>query len=90
LSDLEQDGLRAPVKLKQEIDSWSLFVESLRLEDREVFKSMIQKSWAYSDSVEICRDEYTTEAFLISLLISQQKTIDWLKNQLEMSKISQH
>jgi bacterioferritin (cytochrome b1) len=63
-------------------------VESLRLEDRELFKSMVQKIWAYSDSIEICRDEHTTEAFLISILISQQKTINWLANQIELLRTS--
>jgi hypothetical protein len=83
-SDLEG----RPAKLKEEIDSWSLFVESLRLEDRELFKSMVQKIWAYSDSVEICKNEHTTEALLLSILISQQKTINWLTNQIEMYKKS--
>jgi bacterioferritin (cytochrome b1) len=85
LSDLEESALKneAP-KLKEEIDSWSLFVESLRLEDRETFKRMVEKIWTFSDSVEICKDEYTTEAFLLSILISQQKTIDWLENQIKL------
>jgi hypothetical protein len=75
-----------PPKLKEEIDSWSRFVESLRLEDRELFKNMVQKIWTYSDAVEICKDEYTTEALLLSILISQQKTINWLTNQIEQYK----
>jgi hypothetical protein len=88
--DSEEEGAlkSKPVKLKEEIDSWALFIESLRLEDRELFKSMVQKIWAYSDSVEICKDEYTTEALLLSILISQQKTINWLTNQIEMYKKS--
>ena len=81
------DALKSkPMKLKEEIDSWALFVEALRLEDRELFKSMVQKTWNYSDAVEICKDEYTTEALLLSILISQQKTINWLTSQLELSK----
>lgn len=85
MSDLEESALKneAP-KLKEEIDSWSLFVESLRLEDRETFKRMVEKIWTFSDSVEICKDEYTTEAFLLSILVSQQKTIDWLENQIKL------
>jgi hypothetical protein len=88
LSDLKEEStLKSKhVKLKEEIDSWSLFVESLRLEDRELFKNMMQKTWAYSNAVEICKDEYATEALLLSILISQQKTINWLTNQIELYK----
>ncbi|MHB1907567.1 MAG: hypothetical protein ACYCQJ_01700 [Nitrososphaerales archaeon] len=75
-------------KLKEEIDSWAPFVESLRLEDRQVFRKMIENTWNYSDSIEICKDEYTTEAFLISILISQQKTINFLSKEMEILRES--
>ena len=69
-------------KLKDEIESWAPFLESLKPEDKELFKEMIQRSWDYVDSVEICSEEHITESFLISLLVSQQKKINFLANQV--------
>lgn len=77
-----EELFKVSAKLKEEIDSWTPFLESLRPEDRDLFKEMIQRSWDYVDSVEICSEEYITEAFLISLLVSQQKTINSLSNQI--------
>jgi hypothetical protein len=77
---------KGPSKLRQEIGLWSTFAESLRLEDRQVFKEMMQKTWAYSDSVEICKDEYETEALLVSILLSHQKMINWISGQLDLLK----
>lgn len=75
-----------PSKLRQEIESWVTFVESLTLEDRQLFKDMVQEAWNYLDSVEFCKDEYTTEAFFLGLLISDQKTINSLSNQIAIMK----
>jgi hypothetical protein len=75
-------------KLSQEIDSWGPFVESLALEDRELFKDMVQETWNYLDSVEFCKDEYTTEAFILSLLIGNQKAINSLSNKIGIMKKS--
>jgi hypothetical protein len=75
----------ATAKLRDEIESWTPFLESLRPEDKELFKEMIQRSWDYADSVEVCGEEYITEAFLVSLLVSQQKKINFLANQVEIN-----
>ncbi len=75
----------ATAKLKDEIESWTPFLESLRPEDKELFKEMIQRSWDYADSVEVCGEEYVTEAFLISLLVSQQKKVNFLANQVAIN-----
>ena len=75
-------------KLKEEIDSWAPFIESLRLEDRQVFREMLENTWNYSDSIAICEDEYTTEGFLISILISQQKMINFLSKEIDVLRES--
>ncbi len=67
-----------PPKLVDEVDSWKLFAKALRLEDRKLFQEMIEKIWSYTDAVENSGEEKVTEAFLLSLLISQQKIIDKL------------
>jgi ribosome biogenesis protein Nip4 len=84
-SETEEVLFNVNTKLKDEIDSWTPFLESLKFEDRELFKEMIQKSWDYADSVEVCSEEHITEAFLISLLVSQQKKINFLENQVEIN-----
>ncbi len=76
-------GRKTESKFKQEVDSWRSFVQSLRYEDRELFKQMMTKIYAYADAIEASGRGYTTEAVLISLLLSQHKTIIWLSKQLE-------
>ncbi|HXQ92172.1 MAG TPA: hypothetical protein VN739_04140 [Nitrososphaerales archaeon] len=66
-------------KLADEIESWRSFAEALRSEDRQLLRRMLEKIWTCSDAVENCKEGYETEAFLLSLLISQQKTIDLLE-----------
>lgn len=68
-------------KLREEIDTWSTFANSLRQRDRGVFKDMIAKVWEYEEAIENSERESTTEALLMSLILSQQKTIRWLSNQ---------
>jgi hypothetical protein len=75
-----------PSESKQEIDSWIPFAESLTLEDRQLFKDMVQEAWNYLDSFEFSKGEYTTEAFLLSLLIGNQKIINSLSNQICIMK----
>ena len=65
-------------KLAEEVSSWKSFEKALRLQDRELFHAMVEKSWSFSEAVENSREGYVTEAFLLSLLISQQKLIDQL------------
>jgi hypothetical protein len=65
-------------KLVEEVNSWKSFEKALRLQDRNLFHEMVEKSWSFSEAVENSREGYVTEAFLLSLLISQQKLIDQL------------
>ena len=65
-------------KLAEEVGSWKSFEKALRLPDRELFHAMVEKSWSFSEAVENSKEGYVTEAFLLTLLISQQKIIDQL------------
>ena len=76
-SETPVEGKKA--KLVDEAESWRSFAEALRSEDRQLLRQMLEKIWAYKDAVENCKEGYETEAFLLSLLISQQKTIDLLE-----------
>lgn len=68
-------------RLKQEIDSWRPYAEALRQDDREVFREMMNEiSSGYMEAFEMAERGYDTEALMMSILLKQQKTINWLAN----------
>lgn len=68
-------------RLKCEVDSWRSYAEALRQEDREVFRDMMNVvASSYSEAVGLADRGYDTEAVMMSILLSQQKTINWLSN----------
>ncbi len=74
-------------KLKEELDSWRAFTHSLREEDRNTYKEMIAKILSrYSEAIENSARGYTTESLLVSLILVQQKRIDWLSKQVSLLK----
>jgi hypothetical protein len=68
-------------RLKQEIDSWRPYAEALRQDDREVFRDMMNEiSAGYREAIDMAERGYDTEALMMSILLKQQKTINWLAN----------
>jgi hypothetical protein len=68
-------------RLKQEIDSWRPYAEALRQDDREVFRDMMNEiSSDYMEAIDMAERGYDTEALMMSILLKQQKTINWLAN----------
>jgi hypothetical protein len=68
-------------RLRQEIDSWRPYAEALRQDDREVFRDMMNEiSSGYREAVDMAERGYDTEALMMSILLKQQKTINWLAN----------
>ena len=76
----------AEEKLPAEIGSWRSFAKALRLEDRQLLNRMFEKIWSFDGVVENSKKGYETEAFLLSLLIMQQKTIDRLEEMVAKKK----
>ncbi|MGI0080386.1 MAG: hypothetical protein ACRECH_12270 [Nitrososphaerales archaeon] len=77
----EQSPLAVSRRLKQEVDSWRPYAEALRQEDRDVFREMMNDvARAYGEAVDLAERGYDTEAVMMSILLSQQKTINWLSN----------
>lgn len=72
--------------LQFEIESWRPFAKALRLEDRQLLNRMMEKIWPLESAVESAKEGYETEAFLLALLILQQKTIDRLEEMLTEKK----
>lgn len=64
--------------LAKEIESWKSFAESLRTEDREMFNKMIRQCYKHIKSINLKGEPYTTEALLMSLILTQHKMIDFL------------
>ena len=75
-------------RLKLELDSWKNYSDELYNEDRDEFRQMVEKLWpSYARAIEKSGRGYTTEALLISILLSQQRTIDWLSRSVEKLKL---
>ena len=76
-------------RLKEEIDSWRPYAEALRKEDREVFREMMNTVAAsYNEAIERAERGYDTEAVMMSILLNQQKTINWLSSLLKRMQAS--
>jgi len=73
-------------KLQIEVKSWRSFATALRLEDRQLLNTMLEKIWPFTDMIEECKEGYETEAFLLGLLVIQQKTIDRLEEMIAEKK----
>lgn len=69
-------------RLKQELDSWRPYVEALRQEDRQVFKDIMNAISAagYGGAIELAERGYDAEAVMMSILLNQQRTINWISN----------
>ena len=66
-------------RLKDVIDSWQSFARALPDPDREIFLRIIEDASQYEDGIENSVAGHDTEAFLISILLAQQKKIQELK-----------
>ena len=76
-------GWRQLPRFRQEVESWRPFWASLRKEDREVFERALGSIWDYADAIESSESEInSTEAFLLSAKLAQQKIIERISTRL--------
>ena len=76
-SDATPDSIS--LRVKTEIDSWRPYSNALREEDRLVFKEMMNAvSSHYIEAMDQAGRGYDTESLLMSIILSQQRTINWL------------
>jgi hypothetical protein len=87
-AEVETKQLEKTRKLLVEVESWRPFSRALRIEDRRLLNRMLEKIWSFDDAVENSKEGYETEAFLLGLLILQQKTIDQLEEMIVERKKS--
>jgi hypothetical protein len=64
--------------LVREIESWSGFAEGLRAEDKKIFHQMLRQCYNHVESINRKGESLPTESMLMSLLLSQQKLIEFL------------
>ena len=64
--------------LAREIESWKGFADGLRAEDRKVFCKMLERCYSHIRAINAKGDALPTESVLMSLILSQQKIIDFL------------
>jgi len=72
---LDNDAIELRVK------GWKGFWDSLRSDDRELFKRMMNSTYKYASSIQSMPDYEQDLALLLSLVYDQHKTIEWLKKE---------
>ncbi|MFL6350193.1 MAG: hypothetical protein ACJ71K_05345 [Nitrososphaeraceae archaeon] len=69
--------------LTKEIESWASFAASLNSEEyKEVFNKMLSDCYKYANAINAKGEPFPTDSLLMSLLLSQQKMINWLSEQV--------
>ena len=69
--------------LTKEIESWRGFADSLRAEERELFKKMLGDCYRYSKAINAKGEPFPAEALLMALVFSQHKMLGWLISRRE-------
>ena len=64
--------------LSKEIEAWRAFGESLREEDSKIFNKMLEQCYRHIKAINIKGEPYTTEALLMSLILTQHQMIEFL------------
>jgi hypothetical protein len=69
--------------LTKEIESWRGFAASLNSEEyRETFNKMLADCYRYANAINAKGESFPSDSLVMSLLLSQQKMIDWLSVQV--------
>jgi hypothetical protein len=69
--------------LTKEIESWRSFAASLNPKVyRGIFNKMLSDCYKYANAINAKGEPFPSEPLLMSLLLSQQKMINWLSAQL--------
>jgi hypothetical protein len=75
--------------LTKEIESWRSFSASLNSEEyKEIFNKMLSDCYKYANAINAKGEPFSTDSLLMSLLLSQQKMIDWLSAQVAIKQLN--
>lgn len=61
--------------LQREIESWNKFADTLRKEDRELFRKMLKECYQYHEAVNAKGQPFASESLLMALILAQYKLI---------------
>jgi len=65
--------------LAKEIELWGTFAASLNSEEyKGIFNKMLSNCYTYANAVNAKGELFPIDSLLMSLLLSQQKMVDWL------------
>jgi len=74
------------LKLDKEVQRWSGFARALRKDDRECFKELMDICRIYGSAGSNAIRPVLFEAIVMCILVEQQKTLNRLKKDNELSK----
>lgn len=74
--------------LEKEIESWSGFCDSLRAEDRELFRRMMDECRAYAAAVNAKGEPFPAEALLMALVLVQHRAIGALLDVVKRERLA--
>jgi hypothetical protein len=68
----------------KEIQSWKGFADSLNSQEyKELFNKMLNDCYKYAEAIDAKgKEQFPTEPLVMALLLSQNKMIEWLKDQV--------
>ena len=68
----------------KEIQSWKGFADSLNSQEyKELFNKMLNDCYKYAEAIDAKgKEPFPTEPLIMALLLSQNKMIEWLKDQV--------
>lgn len=70
--------------MEKEIESWRGFWETLREDDRKLFKEMLQEARKHSRAMAVKSEPFPVEPLLMSILLEQYKKTKKTKNMDDM------
>ena len=69
--------------LAREIEAWKGFSDGLRAEDQKVFEQMLKQCYKHIKAINVKGEAFPTESILMSLVLSQQKIIEFLLKKIK-------
>jgi len=67
--------------IAKEIESWKVFGDSLRAEDRVLFDKMIRQCYRHIKAINSKGESYSTSSVMMSLILIQHQMIQFLLKQ---------
>jgi hypothetical protein len=61
--------------VSEELESWRVFSDCLRINDRNLFENMLKEASEYRKEMETKGSLYKTESLLMTIIFMQQKMI---------------